>query len=805
MYSPNSPVFAHHSSDDDGDHAVFCFCGNEVEPDEEGDMGIYCSTACARKDALEALSSNHNQPQLSSSNSVPPGSFSYLNSTRQPIPSASCPDSLAYSQSGQVVFPPPLSEGNLSGLSPALSTASSMSSMASSEGMSSHYRRMEKERVALQRQRKKEREEAKQAAAHAAAMEILSTQRRIRQQRAEYHLRTASSNSISSKPPSSYSFSANMNNTDINSHISSGTTLSRNNTASSTSSTQSRYISTHPSRAKTPDLIHHGRNESLGSNTSSISSAASVAWGWGSRSGWGSQSREGGEEEIENPYLIREEDEELADDDLPDGHHQLPLDSVNLKQTGSLMKRSKANLSIVDALDQAEPQQTDRGGLKMGALLDDILDMERGFTVGGSSSPRSNVDGRSDAGASYIPGISPSHPTNNSTSTPRTHTNPLHNERSLFTTPMTDADTLEIDAAPIQSISTSSSADMLRTPNEQTGPVSKDVPPHLAGITQGRLKRPFVSTPPSSPHTTLQPESYVSRSHHPTSSSLSSISTAPSASTRSISISKFSTSTPPGPSSYSTLGATSSRPCPRLPTAPIPRPRRSTLSTEQHAHHLGLAHRRSVSTPFDISLSQPSALTSTPFLSSSHALSPRAGPNLSKKPKHRRSFSANEASSTAGWLEDSSSMASPLPPLPVIHSRPRTLVYSPEDSMGDRTVVDLSCSPSQSAREAGGLKLGWELPLSPPSLLGWESDIRDSRSTIQPPITLTSSVLEDENLNLAPPLMLGSDQESGVYMDPDEGRRRVESGQENGGGEGMSAWTRSGERLRAVLGWGDRD
>jgi len=38
-----SPSYSLASSGSDDDHAVFCFCGNEVEKDEDGDVGIYCS------------------------------------------------------------------------------------------------------------------------------------------------------------------------------------------------------------------------------------------------------------------------------------------------------------------------------------------------------------------------------------------------------------------------------------------------------------------------------------------------------------------------------------------------------------------------------------------------------------------------------------------------------------------------------------------------------------------------------------------------------------------------------------------
>lgn len=38
-----SPSYSLASSGSDDDHAVFCFCGNEVERDEDGDVGIYCS------------------------------------------------------------------------------------------------------------------------------------------------------------------------------------------------------------------------------------------------------------------------------------------------------------------------------------------------------------------------------------------------------------------------------------------------------------------------------------------------------------------------------------------------------------------------------------------------------------------------------------------------------------------------------------------------------------------------------------------------------------------------------------------
>lgn len=38
-----SPSYSHASSGSDDDHAVFCFCGNEVEKDEDGEVGIYCS------------------------------------------------------------------------------------------------------------------------------------------------------------------------------------------------------------------------------------------------------------------------------------------------------------------------------------------------------------------------------------------------------------------------------------------------------------------------------------------------------------------------------------------------------------------------------------------------------------------------------------------------------------------------------------------------------------------------------------------------------------------------------------------
>lgn len=38
-----SPSYSELSGSSDDDHAVFCFCGNEVERDEDGDVGIYCS------------------------------------------------------------------------------------------------------------------------------------------------------------------------------------------------------------------------------------------------------------------------------------------------------------------------------------------------------------------------------------------------------------------------------------------------------------------------------------------------------------------------------------------------------------------------------------------------------------------------------------------------------------------------------------------------------------------------------------------------------------------------------------------
>jgi hypothetical protein len=39
-----SPTYSRRSDDED-DYASFCFCGEEVEPDSDGEVGIYCSTS----------------------------------------------------------------------------------------------------------------------------------------------------------------------------------------------------------------------------------------------------------------------------------------------------------------------------------------------------------------------------------------------------------------------------------------------------------------------------------------------------------------------------------------------------------------------------------------------------------------------------------------------------------------------------------------------------------------------------------------------------------------------------------------
>lgn len=234
----------------------------------------------------------------------------------------------------------------------------------------SHYRRMERERLVLLEKRRRDREARKLASANAKALDQLRAQYQEhahQQQLAQQHYQTGHRQQASNSSIESYYAGGDA----------SSSSLSRSTTSSSTTSSTSsnRFISTHPSRSRTPDLLpsgggigQHGRNESLASTVSTRSSASTSGWGWNPRLGWGAEAAQAGGASTGDVIAeVDEEEEEEAVERI-----RVPLRS---SRNGKGKQREEWGAG------------GDGKGMRMSDVLNEILEMEKGFVVGGLGSP----------------------------------------------------------------------------------------------------------------------------------------------------------------------------------------------------------------------------------------------------------------------------------------------------------------------------------------------------------------------------------------------------------------------------------
>lgn len=234
----------------------------------------------------------------------------------------------------------------------------------------SHYRRMHRERQQMLEERKKKREARKQAASHVAHVTLSSLRAQQQQQQQQQQRQQHQRVGLHRPQPSTSSIGSS---TDYS--------LSRSNTGSSSaSSSSSRFVSTHPSRSRTPDLLasrpgHHSRNESLGSSISSLSSSLhshshshSNNWGFGASRGAGTTGWDSGA-----GLAIREEGDSMDED----GEESVErIEAIAPLQSALDGVREKGKERMSKAHKAGEMRQD---GMKMSDVLNSILEMEKGF------------------------------------------------------------------------------------------------------------------------------------------------------------------------------------------------------------------------------------------------------------------------------------------------------------------------------------------------------------------------------------------------------------------------------------------
>lgn len=304
----------------------------------------------------------------------------------------------------------PLAPSSSYNARPPLSSHASHSSHGSMEdGPTTHYRRMraeqlqqaaEKEAARLARRQQRAREKAAErqllaapavglgrSASNRSGREKIEAQRAVARLEQAKHRRNQASQSSQATTASSVGSVGNRltRSSGYSSLFGLGADLSRSNTSASSASSSS-VVSTHPSRSisRLPDLIHN-RNESQSSIASSSlasfgthSANSSISWSQGGGgapgAGWSSRPPQGlfsladlaeGAMEDLDPYGSR-----VGSDDVDEEEEAVERIRIvsPLRRTGTLGKAGKGK--------GAQPT------MRMSDVLDEILEMERGFIVG---------------------------------------------------------------------------------------------------------------------------------------------------------------------------------------------------------------------------------------------------------------------------------------------------------------------------------------------------------------------------------------------------------------------------------------